>query len=97
MIQEKNSLKKAQGSSMNVIVVAVIAVLVLLVMTFIFLRGVGGPQGDLNNCLNRGGACEPSSSCPTGTFEITAKCGDNKDSKQKCCVSNDNLINRFNS
>jgi hypothetical protein len=84
--------KSAQGNSMNVIVVAVIAVLVLLVMTFIFLRGVGGPQGDLNNCINRGGKCE--TTCGENTFQISAKCAEGTGGSV-CCISNDQLVNRF--
>jgi hypothetical protein len=78
---------KAQGSSMNVIVVAVIAVLVLLVMTFIFIRGVGSPNENLNNCFSRGGTCE--SDCEGRSFEVSAKC---PTEAAKCCVSSDSLF-----
>jgi hypothetical protein len=73
--------KKAQGLSLNVVVIAAIALLVLVVLGVIFLRGAGNFE-DGSQCIKAGGLC--SESCEAG-FEPNSdhECKEGK----ICCVS----------
>tara|TARA_B100001964_G_C13949809_1_gene472786 strand:+ start:169 stop:417 length:249 start_codon:yes stop_codon:yes gene_type:complete len=77
--------KKGQGLSLNTIIIAAIALLVLVVLVMIFTGRMSVFTGGVSGCVNQGGNCETgsSSSCPTNSIEITAKCNNNN----KCCVS----------
>ncbi|MBN1386371.1 hypothetical protein JW968_05360 [Candidatus Woesearchaeota archaeon] len=57
-------LKKGQGISLNVIVIAAIALLVLVILSIIFLGRMGQTGQQLNDCENKGGKCAyPGESC----------------------------------
>jgi len=50
--------KKAQGLSMNVIIIAAIALLVLVILAT-FLLNAGGDVGEGTSCTGMGGECHP--------------------------------------
>ncbi len=79
--------KKAQGISINVIIVAAIALLVLVVLSIIFVGRLGLFGEKTNACETVGGTCYLT--CPTGTTEYTAgaKCSDVDGVAQKCCLA----------
>jgi len=49
--------KKAQGISINVIIVAAVALLVLVVLSVIFLGRLGIFGSQVGQCENKGGQC----------------------------------------
>jgi len=51
-------MKKAQGLSMNVIIIAAIALLVLVIISVLVLKA-GGNLGDNTGCSGVGGTCAP--------------------------------------
>ncbi|HIG96668.1 TPA: hypothetical protein HA249_07355 [Candidatus Woesearchaeota archaeon] len=65
MIQ-KQMLKKAQGISINVIVIAALALLVLVVLAMIFTGKLGGWTKAQNECSSNGGMCVGDASQCTG-------------------------------
>lgn len=79
--------KKAQGISINVIIIAAIALLVLVVLSIIFVGRLGIFGEKAAACETVGGTCYVT--CPTGTTEYTAgaKCPDADGVTQKCCIA----------
>lgn len=81
-------MKKAQGMSLNVIVVAAIVVLILIVLSVIFIRGTGSFVESVASCERKGGQCAVEcGSIVYGTEEYTirdfdARCSDG----QVCCL-----------
>ena len=59
--------KKAQGLSLNVIIIAVLALLVLVILAVIFMGRAGGFRRDSGSCTTIGGSCSITG-C-TGEFE----------------------------
>ncbi len=78
--------KKAQGISINTIIIALIALTVLVVLIAIFSGAIGGWISGVNTCEGKG-TC--ASSCDTGVVgpgyvqNPTFKC---KTSTEKCCM-----------
>ena len=52
-------MKKAQGMSLNVIVIAAIVILVLIVLSVIFIRSSGTFVDRVASCDVKGGICAP--------------------------------------
>ena len=50
-------MKKAQGISLNVIIIAAIALLVLVILSVIFMGRMGTFGTQTNDCENKGGSC----------------------------------------
>ena len=50
-------MKKAQGISMNVIIIAALALLVLVVLSVVFIGKTGKWGTDIGKCEVNGGAC----------------------------------------
>jgi hypothetical protein len=80
-------MKKAQGISINVIVVAAIALLVLVVLSVVFLGRFGTFSQQSADCENKGGRCAVGA-CPSGTSEYPAFACPNTASgaTQSCCL-----------
>ena len=80
-------MKKGQGISINVIVIAAIALLVLVVLAIVFLGQTGTFTKGVNDCENKGGSCTIGA-CPQGTTEFTSnRCADTTaGAKQTCCI-----------
>ena len=80
--------KKAQGISMNVIIIAALALLVLVILSVIFMGRMGSWGTDVNSCENKGGKCF-TVDCGTGTAAEyptpypSWKCSPDT---EKCCV-----------
>ncbi len=77
-------IKKAQGMSLNVVVIAALVVLVLVILSVILLGRMGVFTMDLNKCK---GECMQSY-CDEGYSEISGNCydGNEIDPSLKCCV-----------
>ena len=50
-------MKKAQGLSMNVIIIAALALLVLVVLSVVFIGKTGKWGADIGKCVTNGGIC----------------------------------------
>ena len=50
-------MKKAQGISLNVIIIAAIALLVLVILSVIFMGRMGTFGREASDCENKGGKC----------------------------------------
>ena len=84
--------KKAQGISINVIIIAVIALLVLVVLSLIFTGSLGKFGLKVTDCENKGGKCAFECGSPAeGTQDYPTaysdwKCPDKDEQAQICCV-----------
>ncbi len=58
--------KKAQGMSMNVIIIAAIALLVLVILSVVFIGRMTTFTDETGGCAGKGGTCY-SGGCPSGT------------------------------
>jgi len=77
--------KKAQGISMNVIIIAAIALLVLVVLSVIFLGKIGSWGSEVNNCENKHPQARCMDECPDGMTAYTSwNCPGDGD--LVCCV-----------
>ncbi len=54
-------MKKAQGISMNVIIIAAIALLVLVVLSVVYIGKMGSWGKTTNSCISNGGKCSQQS------------------------------------
>lgn len=82
-------MKKAQGMSLNVIVVAALVVLVLIVLSIIFIRSSGKFSGNVASCEVQGGKC--AAACEDvayGTEDYTVERNDLSCSQEgeTCCL-----------
>ena len=59
-------MKKAQGISVNVIIIAAIALLVLVILSVIYIGRMGDWGKKTNQCTNQGGRCF-AVACGSGT------------------------------
>lgn len=83
-------MKKAQGISINVIIVAAIALLVLVILSVIFIGRLGTFSSSVGECENKGGSCVLSTDdCPEDkpTPFSEWQCPDVDEESQKCCIS----------
>ncbi len=78
--------KKAQGMSMNVIIIAAIALLVLVILSVIFIGRMGGFGKATANCEGQGGQClpPPCSQYEGMTSYTSLSCGE--DTENVCCL-----------
>lgn len=73
--------RKAQGLSLNIIIIAVIALIVLVVLVIIFTGKTRTLSKTVDSCDQRGGKCE--AKCPLSSLKYTSlKCP----SGTVCCV-----------
>jgi len=83
--------KKAQGISLNVIVIAAIALLVMVVLILVFTGKIGNFTSNVDVCENKGGVCRES--CDRANLEtelrgaVCTSSSGQPDSTQKCCLS----------
>jgi len=84
-------MKKAQGISMNVIVIAALALLVLVIVALITTGRLGIFSKEVSECKNQGGVCAdegvecgtPDTNVENYPTEYTGvSCGENR----KCCL-----------
>lgn len=78
------STKKAQGMSLNTVIIAIIVLIVLVVLVMIFTGYFGNIfTPTVGSCLSQGGKCAPQCNTETVGYEIqNAKCPG-----AKCCAS----------
>lgn len=74
--------RKAQGISMEVIVVAVIALIVLAVLSFIFLGKVGTFGKTASECRAKAEGAECKNNCGKGEIPINGLC----EGEELCCI-----------
>jgi len=83
MIIRKN--KKAEGLTLETIVIAVLVLIVLAILIYIFSSKMGGVQSGLESCNEKGGVCEK-----TDSAKFNACNGPTMSSKDdacgKCCI-----------
>ena len=87
-------MKRAQGLSLTVIIVAVISLVVLVVLVAIFSGKMGGWIGGVESCPDKDGVCtsvtdnNPAASCKARTDERTVSLP-NTDCKkgETCCIA----------
>ncbi len=81
--------KKAQGLSLNTIIIAALVLLVLVILAVIFTGRMGKWGSETSNCEKQGGSCIEE--CGEGlTQHPTWKCydADNKvDPDMQCCLT----------
>lgn len=81
--------KKAQGISINVVIVAAIALLVLVVLSVIFIGRLGLFSSSVGECENKGGVCVlANENCPDDKPQPFTEwsCPDLNEEPQKCCI-----------
>ncbi len=71
-------MKKAQGLSLQTIVISILALIVLVVVIFVFSGKIGDVKTSLDSCESKGGKCE--TPCPYGPIIKTKEC-------DTCCIS----------
>ena len=84
----KNS-KKAQGISINIIIIAAIALLVLVILSVIFIGKIGTFSTSVGDCKNKGGQCVlASEDCPADypSVYLDWTCPDVDEESQRCCI-----------
>ncbi|MGM5487851.1 MAG: hypothetical protein ACQESG_02790 [Nanobdellota archaeon] len=76
-------MRKGQGLSLNVIVIAAIALLVLVIISVIFASRSQIFGTETRSCANKGGTCREN-----GCFDNEAQIGDssNTDCPNVCCL-----------
>lgn len=81
-------MKKAQGISINTIIIAALALLVLVVLSVIFLGRTGIFAKESASCLTNGGSCVVGA-CPQGSTAYPSwSCEKTSEGAfQRCCVS----------
>ena len=81
--------KKAQGISINVIIIAAVALLVLVILSVIFIGRLGTFSTAVGECSNKGGTCVLSGEdCPGDYPQVFSdwNCPDLDEEPQKCCI-----------
>ena len=73
---------KAQGISINTLIIAAIALLVLIILAFLLFGG-GQDLSEGTQCVSKGGTCQ--TSCPIGVNQITEPGKQLCPSGQQCC------------
>lgn len=98
VVNHKMNSKKAQGMSINVIIIAAIALIVLVVLFAIFTgrmglfgKGVKGAAGCDSGCkaLNYlgGSTLQKGNTCPSPTNSLPGYVGESEDSAVCCCYN----------
>ena len=81
-------MKKAQGISVNVIIIAAIALLVLVVLSVIYIGRMGDWGTKAADCANKGGDCVDGNCPPTQTKFTGFQCT-GVDAGKTCCIDID--------
>jgi len=78
--------KRAQGLSLNMVIVAAIALIILVIIVAIFTGNLGRFGVGVSACSTKSGVCKES--CVEGETAIIAKCPENgqDESLTKCCI-----------
>ena len=77
------NMKKAQGLTLNTIIIAALALLVLVILALIFTGRIQIFGRETASCKNNGGECNTGTDCPAGSIVYNAvKCPEG----QVCCL-----------
>lgn len=80
-------MKKAQGLSMNIIVMAAIALLILVILAIIFMGRMGVFGQQVAACKNQGGNCRDACVSPEIEYgPASAACISADGAKPYCCI-----------
>ena len=80
-IKEVNLMKKAQGLTLNTIIIAALVLLVLVILALIFTGRIQIFGTESASCVTQGGSCEDL--CGEGQTPFNAgRCSD----EQVCCI-----------
>lgn len=82
--------RKAQGMSLNVVIIAALALLVLVVLSIILVGRVGSTRKASEACTNQGGKCVEAFECAGSTARIVGEydCpSDEGEPALVCCIS----------
>tara|TARA_Y100000310_G_scaffold344364_1_gene456779 strand:- start:17787 stop:18047 length:261 start_codon:yes stop_codon:yes gene_type:complete len=85
-------MRRGQGNTLWILVVAIIALIAAAILIIIFTGRTGDADRSIKNCLGKGGTCEVAAedgSCPTGDKLplVSFTCPKNAAGKdQICCV-----------
>ena len=79
--------KKAQGLSLNMVIMAAIALIILVIIVAIFTGNLGKFGVGVSACSTKSGTCKES--CVDGETAIIAKCPEagQDETLIKCCVT----------
>ena len=75
-------MKKAQGLSLKMVVIAVISLVVLIVLIAIFTGKIGIFGENLTDCSSKGGNCVSQGQCESYKLISTATCSEG----EVCCM-----------
>jgi len=80
--------KKAQGISLETIIVAIIVIVVLVILVLIFTGRMGNFVNTSNACTVRGGNCVSGTVCGDNQREVVGGICSKKDGEpaQVCCI-----------
>ena len=76
--------KKAQGLSLNTIIIATLAIIVLIVVVLFFTGKFGDANSALENCEAKGG--EPSATVPCANGGVPTPTGSDVEGEKYCCI-----------
>ncbi len=76
--------KKAQGLSMNIIIIAAIALIVLVVLAVIFIGKAKSFSGSVGDCKQKGGDCIPEDEACDGPVLGKMDC---PEERPVCCMN----------
>lgn len=81
-------MKKGQGLTMDVIIIAAISLVVLVVLVAIFTGRLGGFTSSIKDCGAQGGTCMMEDACKEkGTiFPGKTSCETDSPDTPKCCI-----------
>ncbi len=85
-------MKKAQGMSIRIIIIAVLAIVVMLILIAIFSNKINMFSANAMNCESKGGQCL--SSCSSNEIIILGtSCNfDSTPENDKCCIKEDQVV-----
>ncbi len=77
-------MKRGQGMSVNVIIIAALALLVLVILAVVFLGRMDIFGTQTNSCTSQGGKCTTGGTCDEGYSKLPLKCPNEDD---VCCTA----------
>ncbi len=89
-------MKKAQGLSLNVIIVAILAILVLVVLVAVFIGKFTQQEKVMESCAPKGGHCTTDVCNYDSEVEVGLKCPVNEVSQEQRCCINKRLASTLN-
>ncbi|MBI1970786.1 hypothetical protein HYS47_03495 [Candidatus Woesearchaeota archaeon] len=80
--------KKAQGMSLNVVIIAALALLVLVILSIILVGRIGKTRQATEACVNQGGTCvESVFACQGSNSRVVSEYACPNEELPVCCIS----------